>query len=65
MTDKVGESRAYWSLCNAHSAMGQPEEAFHFAQKHLEISKETGDKIGQVGLFPIVISSQMDYGEYI
>jgi len=46
--DIVGEGRAYWSLGNAHSALGQHKEAFHFAQKHLEISRETGDRMGQV-----------------
>jgi hypothetical protein len=46
--DKVGEGRAYWSLGNAYSAMGCHKEAFHFAQKHLESSRETGDTLGQV-----------------
>jgi len=32
--------RAYWSLGNAHSAMGNHEKALHYASKHLEISKQ-------------------------
>jgi hypothetical protein len=44
---KVGEGRACWSLGNAHSAMGDPEKAYHYAARHLQISKETGDRMGQ------------------
>lgn len=40
LRDKVGESRAYWSLGNAHSAMGSHETALQYANKHLMISKE-------------------------
>lgn len=40
LCDRVGESRAYWSLGNAHSALGNHESALDFASKHLEISKE-------------------------
>jgi len=45
--DKVGEGRACWSLGNAHSAMGQHKEAYHYAMRHLEISRDTGDTMGQ------------------
>ena len=38
----MGESRAYWSLGNAHSALGNHESALDFANQHLEISKEVG-----------------------
>jgi hypothetical protein len=44
---QVGEGRACWSLGNAHSAMGDPEKAYHYAARHLQISKETGDRMGQ------------------
>ena len=44
---KVGEGRACWSLGNAHSAMGETETAYHYASRHLEIAKETGDRTGQ------------------
>jgi hypothetical protein len=27
--------------------MGDPEKAYHYASRHLEISKETGDRMGQ------------------
>uniref|UniRef100_A0A3Q0S1G5 Uncharacterized protein n=1 Tax=Amphilophus citrinellus TaxID=61819 RepID=A0A3Q0S1G5_AMPCI len=43
----VGEGRAYWSLGNAHTALGNHEQAMYFAEKHLEIAKETGDKSGE------------------
>lgn len=36
----VGEGRAYWSLGNAHTALGNHEQAMQFAEKHLEIAKE-------------------------
>ena len=42
-----GEGRACWSLGNAHSAMGDTEQAYHYASRHLEISKDTGDRMGQ------------------
>lgn len=32
--------RACWSLGNAHAAMGNHEKALHYAQRHLEISRE-------------------------
>ena len=35
------------SLGNAHSAMGQHKEAYHYAMRHLEISRDTGDITGQ------------------
>ena len=44
---QVGEGRACWSLGNAHSAMGETETAFHYASRHLDIAKETGDRTGQ------------------
>ena len=43
----MGEGRACWSLGNAHSAMSQHKEAYHFAVRHLQISRETGDRMGQ------------------
>lgn len=45
--DRVGEGRACWSLGNAYSAMGNHEKALHFAQMHLNISKELKDPTGQ------------------
>ena len=45
--DKVGEGRACWSLGNAHSSMGQHTEAYYYAKRHLEISRDTGDRMGQ------------------
>uniref|UniRef100_A0A671LXC8 G-protein-signaling modulator 2-like n=1 Tax=Sinocyclocheilus anshuiensis TaxID=1608454 RepID=A0A671LXC8_9TELE len=37
---RIGEGRACWSLGNAHTALGNHDQAMHFAEKHLEISKE-------------------------
>lgn len=37
---RVGEGRAYWSLGNAHTALGNHQQAMYFAEKHLEIAKE-------------------------
>lgn len=37
---RIGEGRACWSLGNAHTALGNHEQAMSFADKHLEISKE-------------------------
>ncbi|XP_016419793.1 G-protein-signaling modulator 2-like [Sinocyclocheilus rhinocerous] len=40
--------RACWSLGNAHTALGNHDQAMDFAEKHLEISKETGDRSGEL-----------------
>ena len=37
---RVGEGRAYWSLGNALTALGQHKEALEYATQHLLISKE-------------------------
>lgn len=37
---RIGEGRACWSLGNAHTALGNHDQAMHFAEKHLEICKE-------------------------
>ena len=38
--DWMRTGRACWSLGNAHAAMGNHEKALHYAQRHLEISRE-------------------------
>ncbi|CAL4061356.1 unnamed protein product, partial [Meganyctiphanes norvegica] len=43
---KVGEGRACWSLGNAYSATKNHEKALHYANRHLQISQEIGDKSG-------------------
>ena len=48
----VGEGRACWSLGNAHTALGNHEQAMHFAEKHLEIAKEV-----TVYTFPVLHNS--------
>ncbi|MGH0126541.1 UNVERIFIED_CONTAM: hypothetical protein FKN15_073871 [Acipenser sinensis] len=40
LNDRIGEGRACWSLGNAYTALGNHDQAMHFAEKHLEISKE-------------------------
>lgn len=40
LNDRVGEGRACWSLGNAHTALGNHEDAMQFANQHLQISKE-------------------------
>lgn len=37
---RIGEGRACWSLGNAHTALGNHDQAMHFAEKHLEICRE-------------------------
>jgi len=37
---RVGEGRAYWSLGNALTALGQHKDALNYAMQHLLISKE-------------------------
>ncbi|XP_064228816.1 G-protein-signaling modulator 2 isoform X2 [Aotus nancymaae] len=45
---RIGEGRACWSLGNAYTALGNHDQAMHFAEKHLEISREVGDKSGEL-----------------
>ena len=33
-----------------YSAMGETETAYHYASRHLDIAKETGDRTGQVSV---------------
>lgn len=40
---RIGEGRACWSLGNAHTALGNHDQAMHFAEKHLEICKEVNE----------------------
>lgn len=42
----MGESRAYWSLGNAYTAMRDHRQARHYASKHLTLSLELGDTEG-------------------
>lgn len=37
---RIGEGRACWSLGNAYTALGNHDQAMHFAEKHLEICRE-------------------------
>ena len=41
---RVGEARAYWSLGNAYTALGDHRQARHFAEKQLQLSLELGDE---------------------
>ena len=43
---RVGESRAYWSLGNNYTALGDHRQARHFANKHLQLSVQLGDQEG-------------------
>lgn len=40
---RIGEGRACWSLGNAHTALGNHDQAMHFAEKHLEICREVNE----------------------
>ncbi|KAI5092871.1 G-protein-signaling modulator 2 [Silurus meridionalis] len=44
----VGEGRSCWSLGNAHTALGNHDQAMHFAERHREISNKTGDCCGEL-----------------
>ena len=43
---RIGEARAYWSLGNSYSALGDHRQARHFANKHLQLSIQLGDEEG-------------------
>lgn len=44
---RIGEARAYWSLCNACAALGDHREALHYAQRHLRMAVELRDEEGE------------------
>ena len=37
LSDRVGESRAYWALGNAHKNLGNKDRAAFYTKRHLEI----------------------------
>ena len=43
---RVGEARAYWSLGNAYTSLGDYRQARHFSQKHMQLAVEIGDSEG-------------------
>lgn len=55
---RIGEGRACWSLGNAHTALGNHDQAMHFAEKHLEICKEVNQSriVTLSFLFPLVFN---------
>ena len=42
----MGESRAYWSLGNIYTALGDHRQAHYFADKHLQLCLQLGDEEG-------------------
>ena len=43
---RVGEERAYWSLGNAYTCLGEHRQARHYAERHLQLATELGDVEG-------------------
>ena len=43
---RIGEERAYWSLGNAYTCLGEHRQARHFAEQHLQLATELGDEVG-------------------
>jgi G-protein signaling modulator 2 len=48
LEDKIGESRAYWSLSNAFASLGDLENAIHYANKHLNLARQLGDSTSEL-----------------
>ena len=46
VSSRVGEERAYWSLGNAYTCLGEHRQARHYAEKHLQLATELGDEEG-------------------
>ena len=42
--NRIGMSRAYWSLGNSHTALGDHRQARYFTDKHLQLSIQLGDE---------------------
>ena len=43
---RIGEERAYWSLGNAYTCLGEHRQARHYAEQHLRLATELGDEEG-------------------
>lgn len=62
---RIGEGRACWSLGNAHTALGNHDQAMHFAEKHLEICKEVlhrAKAAEQTGLLHVLMVFMLSLG---
>ena len=42
----MGEERAYWSLGNAYTCLGEHRQARHYTERHLALAMELGDTEG-------------------
>ena len=42
----MGEERAYWSLGNAYTCLGEHRQARHYAERHLTLATELGNVEG-------------------
>lgn len=42
------KGRAFWSLGNVYTALGDHQKAVQYAQMHLKVSKEIDDETGRV-----------------
>ena len=43
---RIGEERAYWSLGNAYTCLGEHRQARHYAERHLQLATDMGDVEG-------------------
>ncbi|XP_003381319.1 putative tetratricopeptide repeat-containing domain protein [Trichinella spiralis] len=48
LSDKVGQARACWSLSNAFIQLEESEKSLYFTLLHYDLSKEIGDKNGEM-----------------
>ena len=46
LSHRVGEERAYWSLGNAYTCLGEHRQARHYAERHLTLATELGNVEG-------------------
>ena len=46
LLSRIGEARAYWSLGNAFTCLGEHRLARQYAEKHLQLTLELGDMEG-------------------
>uniref|UniRef100_A0A8C2CQ23 G protein signaling modulator 1b n=1 Tax=Cyprinus carpio TaxID=7962 RepID=A0A8C2CQ23_CYPCA len=48
VSGRVGEGRACWSLGNAYVSLENHRQALHYTRRHLDISREIGDRNGEM-----------------
>lgn len=56
MGDKLGEAKSSGNLGNTLKVMGKFDEAMICCKRHLEISRELGDKVCHSSIYSLILT---------